>query len=231
MITQAALAVFRGIAAASGLLSTAIFPRLHRAAGLTAAGAAGFAWLNACLIAGTAPTVAAAILGNPLSSWSAAAAAPVGDHAAGGPAAAPGGAATAGGAAAGGDKFGLASSPLLALLMSGLALSRLGIWLADLAVSQMQQEFVADDEIGGFGGSYLVLKVRGACGCQKAFHSRVWDKGSRAVGRWHAWLDRQARVAQLVRKQVTPISVDLASWPLLLYSVAFNRQTAILQAP
>lgn len=135
---QAALSVFRGIAAGSGLLSTVIFPPLQRAAGLTAAGAVGFAWLDACLLAGALPVAVSAALGRPLSSLQGA-----------------DGAAESGGAAK--DAFGVASAPpLLLLLMFGLALSRLGIWLADLAVSQMQQELVDDSEIGA-GGSHRCM--------------------------------------------------------------------------
>lgn len=124
-LAQASLSLFRGAAALSGLLSTVIFPRLHRATGLPASAGAGIAWLNLCLWAGAAPTIAAAFAGAPLAAPPpAAAAAGVGRDAVGG------------------------GSPLLLLLLCGLVGSRLGVWLFDLAVSQMQQELVAPESLG-----------------------------------------------------------------------------------
>lgn len=125
-MTEAALSLFRAGAAASGLLSTVAFPRLQRAAGLEAAGAAGVGWLNLCLWASAAPAAIAALAGVPLSSP----------------------AAGAGGGAGGGS----APGPLLLLLLCGLAASRFGVWLFDLAVSQMQQERVAPAELGAVSG-------------------------------------------------------------------------------
>ncbi|KAI8465599.1 MAG: hypothetical protein J3K34DRAFT_84448 [Monoraphidium minutum] len=172
-LSEASLSVFRGLAAASGLLSTAVFPRLHRAAGLAAAGAAGFAWLNACLLAGALPIVAASFLGTPISPGAAGGNGGGGGGGGGGNGGGgmglgsaggngtdvdgiPSGEAAVGGGAAGGGGGGgfavLASSPLLVLLMCGLAASRLGVWLADLAVSQMQQELVPSEEIGAVNG-------------------------------------------------------------------------------
>lgn len=43
---------------------------------------------------------------------------------------------------------GAGSSPLLYLLLSGLVASRLGLWLFDLAVLQLQQELVPAHELG-----------------------------------------------------------------------------------
>ncbi|GBF99021.1 hypothetical protein Rsub_11825 [Raphidocelis subcapitata] len=117
----ASLSVFRGAGAISGLLATFIFPRLHAAAGLEASGCAGISWLNACLLVGAVPTVAATLLGTPL------------------------------GGAAGGSGGG-PPPPLLLLLLCGLVASRLGVWLFDLAVSQLQQEMVPPDELGAVSG-------------------------------------------------------------------------------
>ena len=44
------------------------------------------------------------------------------------------------------------SAPLLRLLMASLALSRFGLWTADLAVSQMLQDDVAEAELGAVNG-------------------------------------------------------------------------------
>jgi hypothetical protein len=118
---QASLSVFRGAGAVSGLLATLVFPRLHAAAGLETAGCAGISWLNACLLVGAVPTIAASILGAPL-----------------------------GGGGAG------RPPPLLLLLLCGLVASRLGVWLFDLAVSQLQQELVPADELGERGASVAV---------------------------------------------------------------------------
>jgi iron-regulated transporter 1 len=41
-----------------------------------------------------------------------------------------------------------ASEPLIYVLLTGLVASRFGLWLFDLAVSQLQQELVPDSELG-----------------------------------------------------------------------------------
>jgi iron-regulated transporter 1 len=152
---QVSLSLFRGAGAVSGLLATVIFPRVHRSVGLVTAGFVGVAWINACLLTGTLPTVVAAAVGAPPT--------------VGGPGGGVGGGlinnnrssssgfinstGAAGGVA--GDAVGR-GSPLLILLLCGLVASRLGIWLFDLAVSQLQQELVAHDELGEWVGRLAV---------------------------------------------------------------------------
>ena len=60
-LLQASYAMFRGVAALSGLLATIIFPRMHGAVGLVPTGCAGIAWLNACLLLGAGPTIIASL--------------------------------------------------------------------------------------------------------------------------------------------------------------------------
>lgn len=158
--SQASLSVFRGAGAISGLLATVVFPRMQSACGLEASGCVGISWLNATLLLGAAPTVVAALRGNTAAARS-----------------------SGGAIGSSGDADGQpASAALLWLLLSGLAASRFGVWLFDLAVSQLQQERTPADEQGA-GPRCLLSRHRHA----QSTHNVAHGPQPAIVGGWDGW--------------------------------------------
>lgn len=123
-LAEATLSLFRAAGALSGLAATVVFVPLRQRLGLVGAGAAGITWQLAALTAGTVPLIASAALQQQPRLF----------------------------AGSSGSSNGGLTPPLpkglLYGLLSGLVASRLGLWLFDLAVLQLQQEMVPQSEMG-----------------------------------------------------------------------------------
>lgn len=161
-MSEATISLFRAAGALSGLMATVVFPALQRCGvGLVGAGVLGVSWQLSCLVAGVAPVVIAQAL-------------------AGSQADRPAPSATAPGFVDSGHA-GTLPLHLLYVLLLGLVLSRFGLWLFDLAVSQLQQELVPETELGAVSGVQASL--------QSAFEILSFVAGA-VVSRpqWFHWL-------------------------------------------
>ncbi|KAL0018471.1 hypothetical protein WJX77_004008 [Trebouxia sp. C0004] len=105
-MSEAELSLYRGAGAVSGLLSTVVFPTIHKRSGLKATGVLGIWWQAISLVIAVVPV------------WLT----QLGAH--------------------------LPASTISHVLLGGLVASRFGLWLFDLSVSQMLQEWVPAEDIG-----------------------------------------------------------------------------------
>ncbi len=123
------MAGYRGIGALTGLAATAIFPPLRRRLGLHACAVLGIVYQLACLAGGVLPVtlMAGALAG--------------------------GGGGGGGGAPGEGAEVVPARAPSVAavrVLVAGVVASRTGLWMYDLAVTQLVQERVDQEHLGGW---------------------------------------------------------------------------------
>lgn len=139
VLAEATLSLFRAAGALSGLSATLAFQPARRYFGLVTSGTFGITWQLTCLVIGVTPVLVTHLkMDNRMKSslLNSAAAAPS-------------------------DLAGDGSAAMLYVLLCGLVASRLGLWLFDLAVTQLQQEQVPDNQLGmqyGQGG-LLVQQV------------------------------------------------------------------------
>ncbi len=117
-LTEAEVSLYRGIGAITGLLATFIYPSLRRGIGLLRCGLLGISYQLLCLSLGVLPVLYYTL------EWGG------GD-----------GSPTEGGAS-------VAQMTLVRILIAGVVASRTGVWLFDLAVSQLVQELVPQSELG-----------------------------------------------------------------------------------
>ncbi|GFR50401.1 hypothetical protein Agub_g12618, partial [Astrephomene gubernaculifera] len=129
-MSEAEVSGYRGVGALTGLAATAIFPPLSKRAGLAFCAVAGVTYQLACLAAGVLPTVVAA----------AAAAAAAGNR-------------------GGGEQGNKPAVGQVRVLVAGLVTSRTGLWLYDLAVTQLIQEDVRQDLLGNVYGVQSSLQA------------------------------------------------------------------------
>lgn len=133
------LALWRGAGAAAGISATAAFPRLRSKVGADAAGALGIVSQFVCLLVGCL----AAFLPSAFSSH--------------------GKSGSTGGSGSGSGSGGVSGSDRSTgsarLLAASLALSRFGLWLFDLFVSQELQERVPESRLGAVNGVQSALQA------------------------------------------------------------------------
>lgn len=136
-LTQAELAGYRGIGALTGLAATAIFPPLRRRLGLHACAVLGIVYQLACLAGGVLPvTLMAGALA--------------------------GGGSGGGGEAGEGAEVAPTGAPSVVavrVLVAGVVSSRTGLWMYDLAVTQLVQERVEQEHLGAVYGVQSSLQA------------------------------------------------------------------------
>lgn len=151
---EATLSLFRAAGALSGLLATAVFHPLQRYLGLVTSGTIGICWQLICLLLGVTPVVithmtdwqgpdlhdlrtGAFIANNDTSVTSSGTSQATADS----------------------ESAGNAQVVVLYMLLCGLVASRLGLWLFDLVVSQLQQEQVPDNQLGEMSHALAAASV------------------------------------------------------------------------
>ena len=127
-MTEATLSYFRAVGALSGLSATLVFTPLQSRMGLKVTGGLGISWQLGCLAVGVLPVVLQHQ--QHVGVW--------------------GGSSSSSGSSVSSSSRG--QLVVLLVMLCGLVLSRMGLWLFDLAVTQMQQDTTAAHELGECNG-------------------------------------------------------------------------------